>query len=193
MTTTPKDVFARANTAELVRKCVHLAGCLVAASLGALLPLQTISILAFAWVPLLVWCRHFGIFPLLRSVGRASAGDVWYPIGIALAALLSPTVTIYVFAVTVLGLSDSFASLAGQRFGRLFYRVGEGTKSLEGSFVFLITTLSIGLVMAQFTEFSSITAIMIVALILTCTEALFSRGIDNLAIPVFAVLLATHL
>ena len=102
---------------------------------------------------------------------------------IFLSALLFPNKQLFMYGVLVMSLSDGFASVFGQRYGKKKYKLWQGEKSYVGSSVFFIMTLMIGLaVMVQI----PVWVIVGSALVLTFAEACLSGGIDNLILPPLA-------
>ena len=92
-------------------------------------------------------------------------------------------------ATLILGLADGLAGLLGQKFGRYAYHI-TGPKTIEGSLTFFGVTVVIllSLLFWQHILFDNPRLLLILggALLLTLTEALFSRGWDNLPVPLVA-------
>jgi dolichol kinase len=116
---------------------------------------------------------------LLRSIHtvvRTSWGEVFFPLGIAVAALLylPANPQVYTLSTLVLAISDPLANLLGSRAtgGRLLFG-----KSLQGSLAFLAASTAICLV------FLPPLQALLVSLALTVTEAISPLGSDNLTIP----------
>lgn len=139
---------------------------------------------------ILGWTRRAG---LLASVHRAdphSFGAVLFPASLALCALLYWPLDHQIFqgAALILGLSDGLAGLIGSRFGRYPYRL-TGLKTIEGSASFFLITWLILLGLSRSQPGLTLNAVALAfvsALGLTIVEGLFSRGWDNLAIPLVA-------
>lgn len=169
--------------AELSRKAVHMASAVAAAGLPFVMSFPTVVVLALAFVPFMVVSRRVGLFPAVHEVERTTLGEVWFPLGVAVAAALVPHRPAFVFGVLVMGLSDAFASLAGRRWGRRGYAVPVlgATKTYLGSAVFLGTTFALALAAG-----AGVASGMVVAAALTAVEGLLGRGTDNLVLPVAA-------
>jgi phytol kinase len=167
--------------AELSRKAVHVASGVAAACLPLVMSFPTIVALALTFVPFMVVSRRIDLFPAVHRVERTTLGEVWFPLGVALAAAVVPHRAAFVFGVLVMGLSDAAASLAGRRFGRRGYRALGGTKTYVGSAVFLGTTVVLGLAC---TGGGPLIGVVVVAAVLTFAEGMLGRGTDNLALPV---------
>ncbi len=100
---------------------------------------------------------------------------------------------IYVFAVLVLALADGAAGLIGRLYGGKGYRVWGGTKSATGNAVFFVTALALTLAFAGsigVLSFGILPVVLASAGALTLVEAAFSRGFDNLAVPLSAAAVA---
>jgi dolichol kinase len=169
--------------AELARKIVHMASGVAAACLPLVMSFRTIVVLALAFVPFMVVSRRLDLFPAVHRVERTTLGEVWFPLGVALAAAAVPHRGAFVFGVLVMGLSDAFASLAGRRFGRRGYAVLGATKTYVGNAAFFGTTLVLGLAAG-----GGVAAVTVAAA-LTVVEGVLGRGTDNLVLPVTAAVL----
>ena len=144
-------------------------------------------VVAALFVPFMLASRKFGIFPAVHSVERSTLGEVYFPLGVGLAAALVPSAVPYTFGVLVMALSDAFASLAGRRWGKRKYSVFRADKTLLGSGVFLASTvvLTLGaLALGGRLTAGSVAAGLALALGLTIVEGVLAGGIDNVVLPV---------
>lgn len=141
---------------------------------------------------------QFGVFGAIHNVKRRTSGELWYPVGIGLASLLTIQPWVFCIAVLHLSLADGFAALVGKRYGIMHYRVGEHTRSIIGSFAFLI----ISFVLCIFAFFVlrnevpgiSLAVFAVTPFLVTAIESISRRGLDNVFIPlavVFALALPT--
>jgi dolichol kinase len=176
---------------ELTRKTVHLGGGLIAATFPWLFQSQwTPAILAVPFVVLLLVVRHAGMLRSVQGVERSSIGEILYPIAIAATMILSSGIdnpAIYLAAILTLAISDASAGLLGSIIGKRKYRTIGGTKSLEGSLIFLGTSLlimgSILLLKEGWYPGATLTAVLLASIGATIAEALSPKGFDNLVIP----------
>ncbi len=184
---------------ELARKSAHI-----------LLGLGT---LAFPWLftsPIPVWVlcvaavfllaavRHF---PVLRrkfgealGADRATAGEYWFPVAIALVYdLAGGRCVLYIVPVLILSLADGLGALVGVRYGAMRYRSGEGFKSLEGSTAFFVvaflSTHIPVLLMTEIGRLESLLLAILIGLLVMLMEAVAWRGLDNLFVPLLAFFL----
>lgn len=100
---------------EVSRRLVHLSSGVLAAGLPLVMSFPTIVALALLFIPFMVVSRRMGLFPAVHGVERATWGEVYFPLGVLLAAVLFPRSTPYAYGVLVMGVSDPFAGFAGQR------------------------------------------------------------------------------
>ena len=183
----------RAVDPELSRKFVHVSSGVVAAGLPLFLSYGEIVVLSAGFVPFLLVARRLRLFPAVSGVERSTLGEVWFPLGVLLAAALFPDGGPYVYGVLVMGLADAAASLWGRRHGRRSYRVpGGGTKTWAGSAAFAVTTLVVGVTVLVVTDGwggRALAAAVGAAAVLTAAEGLLGRGTDNLVLPAAAAAL----
>jgi phytol kinase len=128
----------------------------------------------------------------LYSVGRFSLGEIYYPLGVALAFTLARgDRAAFCGAVGVLGFADSAGAIVGARWGRRRYTVRSHPKSIEGSSaVFLTSILCIMLALVILGGESWVSAFaggLVVGAAATVVEAIAGMGLDNLLLPVVVV------
>ena len=188
--------------AEVQRKSVHIATGLYALTLPWLFPerwpvymLVAVSLVVLMILRLPGVARH-GIGSTLHSVERQSAGDILLTLSVGICFFLSlGEKVIYVLPMAVLTLADAAAALAGTAYGKRFYVVEEGRKSLEGVAVFFMITLIVSLIclllMTNVSREKVIVLSLTVSAIGTIIEAESWRGLDNFFLPV-GLLLYIH-
>ena len=175
---------------EIGRKLAHVSCGLLAAPLPSFLPFSAVALLAAAFIPFMLVSRRLGLFPIVHSAERTTYGEIYFPIGILLAAVLVPHEVAYAFGVLVLAVADALASVVGQRYGRRAYK--PANKTYVGSTAFLITTIVLGLGAAQTLGRLSVTTTLLVCVVATAVtieEALAGGGVDNIILPVSAAAL----
>ncbi|MFB5855330.1 hypothetical protein WAB97_005755 [Stenotrophomonas maltophilia] len=178
--------------AELRRKTAHVLGggvLVVAAGLTA-----GNGVVVALCVLLLGWLVATRVLPSLkmyrqlsvdRRDGSVSWGDLWFPVGLGAAAMLFGVQSAeWLAAALVLTLADSAAAVTGTRFPGAVYRVAGGNKSLGGSCAFLIVTWS-SIALAGWVSGGEWPwlACAGLAAVLTGLEAISSRGLDNVSLP----------
>lgn len=104
---------------------------------------------------------------------------------------------LYVLPIAILTLADAAAALAGSSYGRKFFVVEDGRKSIEGSVVFFTLSFLISLVcLMLMTPLPPVNMLLLSAMVAgfgTMVEATSWQGFDNLFLPVgLLIFLATH-
>ena len=182
---------------ELRRKALHLSVGLVSLSFPYLLVepwmVITASLLVIAWMlavrrtPALN--KRFGC--VLHDAGRVSHGELYFAVALgALLLLPHPNPVLYVVPVLVLTIADAAAAVVGRAWpvGKLG-GLARG-KTLSGSAAFMASAFLISFLFLDF--YTSLATLQILAIafriaVLTCiAEAISSRGLDNLFVPVAA-------
>jgi phytol kinase len=185
---------------ELMRKLVHLGMGLVALSLPWLFESAwSVVALTSVFVLLLIGLR---VLPTLRihlgspihGVDRKSFGDIYFALGVGgLFLFSSGDPLLFCIPILILTLADAAAGVTGLYYGRLRYVVVTGEKSIEGSIAFFLTSfLSAHTALLLFTEVGraeTLLSALSLGLVLTFVEAVADNGLDNLLIPLVALLL----
>lgn len=192
-------------SAELQRKCVHLAIGLYALTLPLTFserwPVIVLAGLA-AVVMLVLRLPHFakaGIGSTLHGVERNSYGEFLLALSVGFVFCFSIEKPIlFVLPITVLTLSDAAAAMIGTRYGRKLFAVEAGTKSLEGVAIFFLVTWIVAMVLLLLMTDIGRTNVVLLSLAVAAFGALVEadswRGFDNLFVPVGIYLfLARHL
>ncbi len=192
---------------EVRRKIVHV-------SLG-LYCLSFPLIFSHAWEVALTCALAIGVFALARgalrgtlgaglhSVSRCSYGEVYFSISVAalfalydLAAPHMLGAAFYVLPLAILTVSDAAAAIVGQRFGRRRFRIWGASKSWEGVAAFAVTAWLLSCLCLTLLTDLGTAEIGRLALAVTAAsaaiEAMSSRGLDNLFIPLGAYLVLTN-
>lgn len=180
-------------SAELQRKIVHICVGLFAMLLPWIFavdwPIYLILALAMvAMVGLRLPRVRAGIGATLHTVERQSYGDFLLALSVGLVFLFSDREPIlYVLPLAVLTLGDAAAALAGSAYGRRFFAVEDGHKSIEGSVIFfLVTTLIAMICLLLLSDVPRANVILLAILVsgfATLVEADSWRGFDNLFLP----------
>ncbi len=175
---------------ELARKSTHIIGGFLAASLPLVLQRWQIVGLGLVMALAMGLSKRHNLFRSIHRKNRKGHGEVWFPLGIALLAIVEPSSDLrFISGVLVLGVSDALASIAGLRYGkRKYFTLGQHWKTYLGSTVFLLSSAAI--LVLVFTNLAGIplhqgiVRYIFVALTLTAIEALSHKGYDNFLLPV---------
>ncbi|MFV0382955.1 diacylglycerol/polyprenol kinase family protein [Paracoccus sp. (in: a-proteobacteria)] len=189
---------------ELQRKLIHIGTGLYALTLPwlfsdrwpvYLLLAVTLAVMLVLRLPRIA---TLGLGATLHSVERQSWGDILLAVAVGMCLFLSGDQPyLYVLPIAVLTLADAAAALAGSNYGRKFFVVEEGRKSIEGSVVFFTLTFLISLIcLMLMTPLAAVNMLLISAMVAgfgTMVEATSWQGFDNLFLPVgLLIFLSTH-
>lgn len=177
--------------AETSRKIIHVTVGTFIAFWPLFMSWRTIQLMAGALFVGVFLSYQLGVFGAIHKIKQKTSGELWYPVGICLAALLTSQPWIFTIAVLHLALADGLASIIGYRFGLRHYQIGQHTKSLLGSFTFLIT--SFGLCMLAYLVLlpelpgSSLAVFALTPFLATSVESVSRNGLDNVLIPLAVI------
>lgn len=189
---------------EMQRKLIHIATGLYALTLPWLFPDRwpvyllvavTLAVMLLLRLPKIA---SDGLGATLHGVGRQSYGDLMLAIAVGMCLFLSGDQPwLYVLPIAILTLADAAAALAGSSYGRKFFVVEDGQKSIEGSVVFFTLSFLISLVcLLLMTTLPPVNMLLVSAMVAgfgTMVEATSWQGFDNLFLPVgLLIFLATH-
>jgi phytol kinase len=161
-------------------------------------PVPVFALAAVAFL-MLVAMRHVAVLKssmdgVIDAVDRVSAGELYFPIGIALSFWLTGgDPLLFCVPILILTLADAVAALVGLRYGTKLYTTLDGTKSYQGSFAFFAMafvctyfplTLYAQIALPEATLIAIITGVLTMIV-----EAVAWRGLDNLLLPVVGFLL----
>ncbi|MEO0864209.1 MAG: hypothetical protein AAFY39_06410 [Pseudomonadota bacterium] len=190
---------------EVQRKLVHIATGLFALTYPWLFPDRwPVFLLLGACIVVLILLRlpilqRGGLGDTLHAVERRSYGDFLLAISIGTVFLLADgRAVLYVLPLAILTLSDAAAALTGSAYGRKFFAVEDGVKSIEGSVAFFVTSFCLSMIclllLSDTPRVNVITLSAIVAAFGTLVEADSWRGFDNFFVPAgLMVFLEGHL
>lgn len=111
------EVFNRTASPapEIRRKLLHATSAAGSASLVWWLTLDQIAFTAACFVVFMIVQRQLNLLSASLVANRRTYGDLFFPAGIGVAALLASYPDQYVFAVALVGICDTAAALVGQR------------------------------------------------------------------------------
>ena len=180
-------LYRKKVASYITRKVVHIGGGLVATSLPLFVDLKIVIILSLGFFILLVFSKKKKILNSIHKIDEDSIGALLFAPSIALTALIFWPINTLIFqgATLVLGVSDGFAGLVGKKYGKNKYKI-IGIKSLEGSLSFFLTTFSILFAVLYINGSFAPDKILLIlgcSFLLTAVEAMFSKGWDNIFIP----------
>jgi phytol kinase len=193
---------------EVVRKFLHVGMGLVTLSFPWLFDRAwPVLVLAFLSVALLTSLRLVGVLKkglgsIVGGVARASLGEIYFPVAVAVLFLLflrhedwpfERRAILYCIPVLLLTLADAAAALVGVIYGRRHYETADGAKSVEGSFAFFACAffcIHIPLLLATNTgRAETLLIALLLAWLAMMFEAVAWHGLDNLVLPLVSYLL----
>ena len=136
---------------------------------------------------------------VLHGVGRDSLGDLWFPLAVVVVFAWSrqregaEALVLYLVPILVLTLADAAGALVGTRYGANPFTSLSGWKSAEGCVsVFVAAFFSAHVPLLLLTETGRAESLLI-ACILAMTvmlfEAISTKGLDNLVVPLASLFL----
>jgi phytol kinase len=175
---------------EYSRKIIHSLTAIGFFALPYFLDKEKIIFTCFIFLCALIFSKYSNLLPGIHKVERKTHGELLYPIAVGLSAyfFLPLEQSAFQFGVLVLGLSDGAAEVVGRTWGHKKLPLID-SKTWVGSSAFFAMTLAIFLVLILPAGNHSLIDGVIIALVLTIVEAIFTIGLDNLFLPLIAALL----
>ena len=180
------------------RKFLHISIGSFIASWPWLISWHAISWIGVSMLAVVLLNHRVRLIDFHSNLNRHTYGDIFFALAVIIGPLLTHEKDFFALAMLIISISDSLANLIGQKYGKGWrYEVFGHTKTVVGSMSMWIVSLYIlgyGLLFAHDLIGFSAYAALILTLppILTLTENLAFRGLDNLLVPL-TVLLALNL
>lgn len=156
----------------------------------------------FIWIVVVTELALIGLIAsnqLLREEsGRRAWGIVWFPLALLILLLGVQDDHLVAFCMLILAVCDPAATVAGKLWAQDTYQLTGDAKSLVGNGAFFTSFLMITYFFPparevwgadagmSITELYPLPWLIFVGLLLTAGEALGSRGLDNLTVPLLA-------
>jgi dolichol kinase len=188
--------------ADDTRKIVHIGTGL----LTILFPLMLgnhwfVLLLCVSFALILFLSLKFNLLPSINAIDRISYGSLWYPVAVYTCYLaynyFHNNLLFFYLPVLTMAICDPVAAFFGKRWPYGKFHIKQDTKTVMGSAAFFFASVILTIVL--FYLFSSgnfrISNTLLIALLIaaatTVTEALSTKGLDNITIPVCVVLILT--
>lgn len=173
---------------ETARKLVHIGVASFAATWPFYLNITEIEVLSLLFVAGVLVVRYSRLFGSIHDVERKTWGDILFPLGIGLSAVVASEPWIFSAAVLHMGLADGAAALVGTRYKKAhFYKVLGQRKSIVGTASFLLIsimiTATVVLTQQQALGHVAVPLLLWLPLLVTALENIAPSGTDNLIIP----------
>ncbi|MDO8269503.1 MAG: hypothetical protein Q7T54_02425 [Candidatus Levybacteria bacterium] len=168
---------------NITRRVTHICAALIAVAASFFIDKTIIIISCIGFSFLLLWGRKRSLFTSINSINRKSYGDVYFPLGEALAAfiLLPDNIKPFQFGILVLGISDAVAGSVGEKYGKHPITFLKNNKSYEGALVFCLCTFFLTSIFISGIGLH----LVFIPLVLTVIELGLGDGTDNLALPIW--------
>ncbi|MGZ5302506.1 MAG: phosphatidate cytidylyltransferase, partial [Bacteroidia bacterium] len=182
--------------AEFTRKYVHVASGLIT----LLFPLYLdnhwyVLLLCSSFAILLLGSMRLGLLKAINAVERKTWGSVAFPAavyGCYLAFAWSGKVIFFYQPILIMAFADPVAALVGKKWPKGLYKIGAERKSLSGSSAFFIIAFIISFALLKYDDYLDLTHIIFAsfasALLTAFTEGISRKGMDNITIPVAALI-----
>jgi phytol kinase len=175
---------------EITRKFVHISVATFAAFWPFFMSWSNIELLSLMLFVGVLASKRLSFFRSIHDVKRLTWGEIFYPVSIGMAALLSGNEWIFTAAMLHLGLADGLAAVVGTLFGRKHqYKVLGATKSRAGTITFWVCSFLIVLVCGVLNgPHNGFITLLWLPLLATAFENIGVAGSDNLLVPMLIVI-----
>ncbi len=187
--------------AEHTRKLAHSSASLLSLSFPMVYDgYGYVLVMGVLFFLILLIAQRRKLLQSINDVSRHTYGGILLPVAICGAFIISVwqnDTKLFIIPILIMGISDSLAGLAGMSLGLKMKRITlfrkEFNKTYLGSGVFLISTFAISVVVLhQYLGNYSLATILTATALAVGTavaEALSSKGLDNLSVPLAAILI----
>lgn len=183
---------------EISRKIVHIGTGIIVASWPYYLDWTTIQLLSLALLAVVIVSYKLRIFQSIHAIERLTIGEVLYPVGIGICALLSPAPWVFTVAVLHLTLADGLAAIIGLKYGKKnrYMLISHG-KSLAGSGTFFLVSFLLLTVSSFVIDEHALPHMyglfLLSAFILTLVENISWYGLDDVTVPIAVIVILTQI
>lgn len=127
------------------------------------------------------------------ETGRPAWGIVWFPLAFLILISSGPSTEIVAFSMWTLAICDPAATIAGKLINKDTYQLTGDQKSLPGNVAFFVSFILLYMLLGPAIETINLVAICSLGIILAAAEAVGSKGLDNLTVPLFTAFLLNAL
>jgi phytol kinase len=176
---------------EITRKFIHISVATFAAFWPFFMSWSNIELLSLLLFLGVIASKRLSFFRAIHDVRRLTWGEIFFPVSIGMAALLSGDKWIFTAAMLHLGLADGLAAVVGTLFGHKHrYKVLGHVKSRAGTITFFVCSFFIVFFCAVLNgPHDGVSILLWVPIIATFLENIGIAGSDNLIVPMFIVLM----
>ena len=184
---------------ELIRKILHIGSGFG----GLILPFLfkrkiSVIVLGIIFLILLIGIRIIKnkimwLKQVIETKNRKTLGDIYFIISIlGLWIVSGDNKVTYALPLVILMFSDAFAALIGEFYSKFKFDTGFGTKSVEGSVVFFLTTyfvcINFFLIFSNLKNINIVLLSLLLSILTMILEVISWNGLDNLFVPFFVYL-----
>jgi phytol kinase len=176
---------------DSTRRIAHVFSALIAFTFPYYLKIEYIVFLCILFLLKLTISKHKKILGSIHGVVRKTWGELFFPIGVGIVAILTLPlyVELYQISILLLGLADTAANIIGTYYPYHSLLIFRNKKTYSGSLAFAIVAVIIFIAFG----INPVVAVVFGA-VLSVIEVLSPYGTDNLTVPLFtAVLLKVFL
>ena len=174
-------------TSERSRKLVHISVGTFASSWAFFLSQSQIIVLGVLMLAVVIVSRLLKIFSSIHSVKRKTLGEIFFPLGIIICALLTDSPWIYMAALLHVSIADGLAALIGTHYIRKHgYMIFNHQKTVVGTLIFFNASVAITLLTAIAAPELRANPLMVfsIPVLATLAENIGFYGADDLLLPV---------
>lgn len=124
--------------------------------------------------------------------GRRAWGIVWFPLAFLLLLVFVRDAHVVAFAMLVLAVCDPAATVTGKLLATSTYQLTGDSKSYAGNLGFLVAFGLLVWLHLPFAAWLGWGNLLALGIILTAAEALGSKGLDNLIVPLLTAFFLTR-
>ncbi len=177
---------------ETARKFVHITVGTFVAFWPYFMDWHEIQLMSLAFIIVIAISWKANVFRAVHNVKRRTWGELLFPIGIGMSALIMPPPLIFTAAILHLSLADGFAALVGLKYGKVHrYSIRNYSKSIAGTVTFwLISTAIIVTTVALSPNGLSwplVPLLVWLPLAATLVENVAVAGTDNIFVPLLVI------
>lgn len=175
---------------EFTRKFVHITVGTFAAFWPWIISWHQIEFLSLAFLFVVLISRLLTIFTSIHLIGRKTIGELFFAMSIGLVAILTHDRLIFMAALLHLSIADGLAAVIGKHARyNWHYQVFGQIKSVVGSLVFLVCSLSILIIYFTISHANHGFPILLwLPVTSTLLENIGLRGSDNILVPLVITL-----
>jgi len=182
---------------EATRKFVHISAGLITLSFPYLFTSHvSVLVLSAGFLFLLLLSQRYHFLDSVNAIRRRSFGSLAYPVIIYVCFwmyLQKDNLLFYYLPLIIFIISDPLAAFVGMKTKWIPYRLGKDAKTVAGSLAFLVSSFLLAggvLVVYEQLPFASVVSCsLLLAAGTTLAEAVSPWGLDNLFIPLSALVI----